>query len=520
MRKLTAIDYLEGSVREYPDKTAVICEDTSVTYRKFYTEIQKIGVSVRKLLNNRIQVPVLIFMEKGISCLEAMYGIAMSGNIYVPMDEKTPLERIRKIMDTSGTDLIIAGEKEEEKLRKSGFSGSIISFSSLVDRELNDADTDSLQKLKKQTVDTDLMYLLFTSGSTGDPKGVAVMHRSVVDYIEAFLDEVKLSSDDVAGNQTPFYADMSLKDLMVLYTGGTLVIIPQRFFMTPKKLLEYLDNNNVTTIMWVPTAYRLISQFDGLKRIKPSSLKRFVFSGESMPFPVFEYWLEHYPLSSSIYIQQYGPTEITGACTSHVITEEDVKKKILPIGRPFHNTGILLVDEKQHIVYDSRYDTDHTAGAEGEILVFGSCLAAGYYNNNSESRAAFIQNPNINTHSSIAYRTGDLGRTGENGELIFISRIDYQVKHGGKRIELGEIECAADQTEGLKACCCVHDDENDELILYFTGEVPEKAIKEKLMALIPKYMIPTKYVKLDELPMLPNGKLDRKSLKEYAKREV
>lgn len=513
MRYITALDLLEETVNKYPEKTAVVCEADSVTYSAFYGEIRKLAAGLFKALKGRTGLPVILFLDKGIPCLELMYATVMSGNIYVPMDVKTPSDRVKKIVRTSGSVIAVTDSKGKDLFEAMDFQGEVFLYEDLKETEMDPDAESALSLIRENIIDTDIMYLLFTSGSTGEPKGVAVRHRSVVDYIEAFIEDTGISEEDVAGNQTPFYADMSLKDLMVLYKGGTLVIIPQKYFMTPKKLLQYLDDNNVTTIMWVPTAYRLVSQFDGLSKVTPKSLRRFVFSGESMPLPVVKYWMGFYPLRENEYIQNYGPTEITGACASHHITEKDMEKGILPIGKPYRNTGIILMDDEGNIVEKPGTSGENT---EGEICVYGSCLAAGYYNDRESTDRSFVSFPGRESVKDLMYRTGDLGRYDENGDIVFISRIDSQVKHGGKRIELGEIESAAVKADGVKACCCVHLKEKDELVMLYTGDIDEKAFKAALSEYLPKYMIPVRYIVLSELPMLPNGKLDRKSMEKIA----
>ena len=278
--------------------------------------------------------------------------------------------------------------------------------------------------------------------------------------------------------------------------------------MTPKKLLSYLDDNNVTTIMWVPTAYRLVSQFNGLSKIRPKGLHKFVFSGESMPISVFKYWTNYYHIAECEYIQLYGPSEITGACTTYHISKEYDNNEVIPIGKPFRNTKILLIDEGGNVI--------NQAGISGEIYVYGTCLAAGYYNNKEKTKENFVQNPLVTGYDSLIYKTGDLAKYDEDWNLIFISRKDYQIKHGGKRIELGEIEAAGHNSELINACCCVHIPQNDEIIMLYTGQAEERDIKKFLAEYVPKYMIPTKYIKLKELPMLPNGKLDRKQMQKMA----
>jgi amino acid adenylation domain-containing protein len=508
MRKLTVLDYLDESVRHFSEKCAVICEDERISYKELQESSMVIATSIISRIGNVRQKPILLFMDKSIPCVVSIYAILRTGNIYVPADIKTPLERIEKILEVMGSDIIISTEKEATILRNIGYQGEILIYEELLDQDALCSETKRLHDIRITIMDSELMYLLFTSGSTGIPKAVAVMHRSVVDYIDAFLDDSGMCDTDIVGNQAPFYADMSLKDFMSLYVGGTLVIIPQRYFMTPKKLLGYIDENKVTMIMWVPTAYRLVSQFDGLSKIRPSELRKFVFSGETMPIPVFRYWTGYYHIAECEYIQLYGPTEITGACTSYHIAEEYEDGETIPIGKAFRNTGILLLDEDGNVIKD--------VGTPGEICVYGTCLAAGYYNNEEKTRDCFWQNPMISGYSSLMYKTGDIAKYDKNCNLIFISRKDYQIKHGGKRIELGEIEAAGQSSGLVKACCCVHLPEEDVIAMLYTGESELQDIKKCLAESVPKYMIPTKYIKLEELPMLPNGKLDRKQMQRIA----
>ena len=451
----------------------------------------------------------MLFMEKGIECLTSMIGVLYSGNFYVPMDIKTPIGRLDSILTTLENALILTDLRDRETLRKIGYTGECLVYEELLEEYTGRVDLELLAEIRRGVLDTNLMYIIFTSGSTGVPKGVAIMHRSLMDYVDAFLREVKFQQDDIIGNQTPFYADMSLKDIyMTLVSGATICIIPQKYFMTPKKLLQYLDDNRVTTLMWVPTAYRIVSQFDGLSKVKPHALKMLIFSGEEMPMPVFRYWREHYP--EACFVQLYGPSEITGACTYYFVTGDDGKgNEPIPIGRPFHNTGILLLTEEDQVVLPD------TPDVPGEICVYGTCLAAGYYNSPDKTSEVFVQNPLGKTHASLMYKTGDLGRWNDRGELIFLSRMDYQVKHGGRRVELGEIEAAAVLVPGVRACCCVHNREEDKLVLYFIGEMDETELSLSLRDKLPKYMIPTGYHRLEELPTLSNGKLDRKRMTEW-----
>lgn len=509
MRTKSALEYLENTVSKNPYKVAVIEENASYTYKKLQDEAKIIGSAFHDILNGKIQQPIMLFMEKSFRCMAAMFGTMYSGNIYVPMDIKTPIDRLNSILSTLESDIILTTRDEKNILEKIGYEGSVYIYEEIIEEYQTKVQDKKLEDIQNRLVDADLMYILFTSGSTGVPKGVAVAYRSIVDYIEAFMEEVSIMEDDVLGNQTPFYADMSLKDIyMSVYAGATICIIPQKYFMSPKKLLQFLSENGVTSLSWVPTAYRIIAQFDGLSKIRPSMLKRFLFSGEAMPIAIFKYWKQFY--SDGIYIQQYGPTEITGACTSFLVERDYTDDETIPIGKPFRNTGIMLLDENDNEIKSNVQDT------VGEICVFGTCLAAGYYNNPQKTQEVFVQNPLVKGYESKIYRTGDLAKWDEEGNLVFISRKDYQIKHGGKRIELGEIEAAVQAIENIKACCCVHNREKDALVLYYIGDISSKEILQQLQEKIPKYMIPTVYHARNELPILLNGKLNRKLMDEWA----
>lgn len=502
----TVLDIIEDTVAKYPHKTAVKTIDNQMTYDHLREIAMRLGYALDREIGGKRNVPIVIFIDKGCECLATMLGVLYSGNCYVPMDIKTPIERLQSILATLGTNLLITTVREREKLEKMGYDGNVLIYEQMLDACPPAAEVAAvLGEIKRTLVDMDLMYILFTSGSTGIPKGVAIRHRSVLDYVQAFTAEVPISEDDTVGNQVPFYVDMSLKDIyMSLKVGATICVIPQKYFMTPKKMLEYLEENHVTMLMWVPTAYNMVARLDALSRVKPSGLQKFLFSGEGMPIPVYSYWRRHYP--DAIYIQQYGPTEITGACTTYMVTREYGQGETIPIGKPFKNTSILLFDEEDKEV------TRAMVGIPGEICVSGTCLAAGYYNNREKTEEVFVQNPLVQAYPYRIYRTGDLAKWDAEGNLVFVSRKDYQIKHGGRRVELGEIETAVYSVPAIKECCCVHNAPEDIIVLYYAGEIDEKDLRTMVKEKLPQYMIPAQYIKCSELPKLANGKLDRKQM--------
>lgn len=509
MRPITVLDYLESASKHHANKKAVCDVDSNYTYAELNDAAKNIGAYVSK--HAPMHTPVAIFMEKSCLHLAAIYGILYAGCFYVPMDHKTPIDRLESICDTIETRNVITDEKGAKILEKIGFSGDLLMIDEMIEYgNQNPSEVcDRISERRSCVVDTDLMYLIFTSGSTGVPKGVAITHRAVMDYIDAFICQIGLEESDVCGNQAPFYTDFSLRDIYgSVAVGATICIIPQSYFISPKRLLTYMDENNVSFLSWVPTAYRLVSQFDGLSKVKPKSIKKMLFSGESMPVPVYEYWKSYY--QEAKWVQCYGPTEATGACCFYNVEGDYVDTDTIPIGKPFINTGIVLLDieENDEIIPQTE------SNRKGEICVFGTCLAEGYYNNPEKTKEAFVQNPLYTGRDSKMYRTGDLGYYNKNGDIVFVSRKDYQVKHGGKRIELGEIETAVMSIPEIRATCCVQRRSDDTLVLYYTGDIDKAGIQKAVGDKLPKYMIPGEYIPKDELPMLESGKLNRKLMDE------
>lgn len=509
MRTISVLDILDETASRLPDKIYLQDEEESVTYSQCKARAMRLGYALYKELDGARNRPVMLFMDKSCRCIVSMLGVLYSGNFYIPMDTKTPLDRLESILQTLGNAAVVTTEKDSKSLSKIGYAGDMLVYEDLLNKWHSDAVEDTVSRIKNGIVDTDLMYVLFTSGSTGIPKGVAAMHRSVIDYIESSITCIGIEEKDIIGNQGPFYTDIPLRDAyMTLKAGATVCIVPQRFFMSPKKLLQYLDDYNVTNLMWVPTAYQLISQFEALSKLKPRSIRKLLFVGEAIPVPVFQYWRKNYP--DAEYRQLYGPSEVTGVCTYYRITRDYDNGETIPVGKPFPNTGILLLDEDDHEIAPSN------TSAMGEICVYGTCLTAGYYNEPEKTRKVFVQNPTITAYPSLMYRTGDLARYDEEGNLVFISRKDYQIKHGGRRIELGEVETAFQAVDGIKAVCCVQNRREDKLVLYYIGEIPEEKMSLAVNNRLPKYMVPAVYRKMDELPALPNGKLNRKQVDQWA----
>lgn len=295
-------------------------------------------------------------------------------------------------------------------------------------------DHSALLRIRELAADTDPLYAIFTSGSTGVPKGVAVCHRSVLDFIPQFTALMGIEEEDVLGNQAPFDFDVSVKDIYsALYSGATVHIIPRAYFSFPTKLMDYLCERRVTTLVWAVSAMCFVSTMRGFDYRVPADVRKVIFSGEVMPVKHLNIWRTFLPRAK--YFNVYGPTEITCNCTYYAIERSFSEEEILPIGRPFPNERVFLLDEEDHLVT--------APGALGELCVSGTALALGYYNDPERTAQVFVQNPLHHRYPETIYRTGDLARYDQDGNLVYVSRKDFQIKHMGHRIELGEIDARA-----------------------------------------------------------------------------
>ena len=339
------------------------------------------------------------------------------------------------------------------------------------------------------------------------PKGVAACHRSVIDYIEQLSRVLGFSRETVFGNQTPLYFDACLKELYpTLKFGATTYLIPKSLFMFPVKLVEYLNEHRINTICWVVSALTMISGFKVLEKHVPQYLHTVAFGSEMFPIRQLKFWRAALP--SARFVNLYGPTEATGMSCWFEVDRDFSDDEILPVGRPFRNTGVLLLDEQGRPA---------APGQVGEICLRGTCLTLGYYGDFARTHEAFVQNPLNDKYPELIYRTGDLGRYNERGELVFLSRKDNQIKHMGHRIELGEVEVVACMDEAVRAACCLYDGEKKRLLLCYEGEAEPAELAKSLRAKLPPYMAPNGIHRLEALPRTPNGKMDRRALLERAR---
>lgn len=488
------LEYLEQTACRVPDKAAICSEQESLAFRQLQNAARAIGSGL--IRDGHDHGAVVVFMKKRPQTIGAFLGVIYSGCFYVPLDEEMPKVRIQLILQNLKPTACICDDTTLPLARDLNGIGRLYSYDALADGSIDET---ALQAVRDRQIDTDPVYIVFTSGSTGIPKGVVGCHRAVIDYIENLCDVLRFDENTVFGNQTPLYFDACLKEIIpTLKYGATTHLIPRKLFMQPVKLVEYLNEKKINTLCWVVSALTFISSLRTFEKVVPESLHTIAFASEIFPIRQLKLWRAACPHAR--FVNLYGPTETTGICCYYEVDRDFSEEEVLPVGRPFPNTQVLLLDEQNRVP---------AMGEQGEICIRGTRLTHGYYGNPEKTGESFVQNP-LNPHyPELIYRTGDIGRYNDRGELVFVSRKDHQIKHMGHRIELGEIEAAANTCPGVNACCCVYDGE--KITLYYSGETAElrQLLKEKL----PRYMLPHRVHRLASMPLTPNGKIDRNALK-------
>lgn len=490
MSTRNVLDWLEGAARLAPGAAAFDAPGKVVTWGQVCQSAREIGSFLAA--QTVAQQPVLLLMDKSPDCLCAMLGAVYAGCFYTPLDASMPKARMQLIANTLRPAVILY-ESAYAQLAASIAGDAQLCAWDDIPRRVNAA---LLEKRRAEHIDNDLLYVLFTSGSTGVPKGVSITHRSVIDLVEWACDALKLPVGVRFGSQAPFYFDNSVLDIYcTMRRRGSLHLIPRMDFMFPSRLLERLEREHIDTIFWVPSALTALARANVLAPGCLPALRRVFFCGEVMPCATLNAWRAALP--DADYVNMYGPTEITDVCTWYRVERPFADTDSLPIGFPCANTRIVLVD--------------------GEICVCGTCLSPGYYNAPDKTAEAFVLNPLRPQVHERMYRTGDMGAYNDRGELLFLGRRDSQIKRSGYRIELGEIECTLCAAQGVTLGCCYFDGER--IVAAYTGTAEEKHLKQALRQALPKYMQPDVLLHRAELPRTGSGKIDRLALRQEVEHE-
>lgn len=499
------LDWLEKKVSQYPDKIAFESLEKSISFQELELQAKRIGSRICEFDTSRI--PIAVVLDKEVTTISAFLGVIYSGRAYAPIDISLPESRIEKILSCLKTTIIITESQYIEKLKalckKTGIQARILNLSDMLDGEIYE---ERLSSIRQSMIQTDPLYIIFTSGSSGIPKGVITSHHSLMCYIEAYVGVMGIDDNDKLGNQSPLDYIAAVRDIYIpLLKGASTYLIPKNYFMQMDKLSEFIEDKKITALGWSTSALAVIASFGMPDEKKFSSVKKICFSGSIMHGGVLRKWQSMLP--NTLFVNQYGPTEATASCTYYIIDHVVEEDEMIPIGKPYTNYKILLLKEDL---------TEAGVGEEGEICVGGPILALGYYNNLEKTHQDFIQNPLNSAYEEFIYKTGDIGEIKSDGLLYFHGRKDRQIKHMGHRVELDEVELAVNSISGIKESYALYNTEEGAIWLFYSGETILKDLVKELRAQLPGFMVPRKVKQLTELPKLPNGKTDMQTLKQLA----
>ncbi|PKM96397.1 MAG: hypothetical protein CVU84_01400 [Firmicutes bacterium HGW-Firmicutes-1] len=483
-------ELFEEKVKQIPSEIAISCEGKSISYDELNKKANQLA---RRLRIDGVGKDYIvgIMANRSIECIIGMLAVLKAGGAYLPIDPKYPDERLKLILEDSGTDILLT---QREIKSVDYFKGVKIYLEDSIDYEHNE---DNLNLINHPN---DLAYIIYTSGSTGKPKGAMIEHKGVVNYISWAINHY--GDENKTGLTFPFYSSISF-DLTVtsiftpLLSGNTIEVYGDDDFCLDKILLE----DKVDIIKLTPSHLKaLINEGISAKR-----LKAFIVGGEEFERKVAEEIDKKFS-HKVIQYNEYGPTETVVGCMIYAYDKEKDKDKAVPIGVPSDNVKLYIFDQNKRLVPDC---------VIGELYIGGEGVCRGYLNRESLTTEKFIENPYVN--GERIYKTGDLVRKRRDGIIEFIGRVDQQVKINGYRIECGEIEEYVMKTNTIKeAVVVIKEDQNSEkyLCCYYVSsrELLAEEIRKELSEKMPCYMIPTKFIQLDQMPLNQNGKIDRKSL--------
>ncbi len=508
----TAVEYsrekcihelFEEQVEKSPQATAVVFQDTSLSYAELNGRANQLAHHLREL-GVKPDTCVGICMERGLEMVVGLLAILKAGGTYVPLDPRHPAGRLRHLLEDSAPALLLTEGQIKELF--SGL-GAALPVLDLADAAGSWKSKPTMDPVSAGLTPEHLAYVIYTSGSTGDPKGVRVTHSSLVNSTlarTAYYDETLRSFLLLSS----FTFDSSLAGIFwTLAVGGALVLPPDSSQWELDSLSSLIERHQISHLLCVPSLYQTLIESSPSERL--TSLKVAIVAGESCPVALVEAHYRRLP-HAALY-NEYGPTEATVWCSVYRCEPQPDAIRV-PIGRPIANTQLYVLDPHLQPV---------PVGVPGELYVGGAGVAGGYWNRHDLTAEKFITNPFSATPGACLYKTGDLARFQPDGNIEYLGRVDHQVKIRGFRIELGEIEAALASHPLVREVAVVaREDEPGEkrLVAYYTGSNANgKAtgvaeLRAHLSSKLPDYMVPAAYVRIDSMPLTANGKLDRKAL--------
>lgn len=524
MEKYLLQSYLYASWQADPGKPALVDEHGTMTYDLLNSDSNRLAHCLAAGGVKR-QDRVVICLKRSSLLVMALMGILKADAIYVPVDAKAPAERLIKVITDSRPSAVICEEGLLPVLsRVKGIMPDLRMVLVFGDKTDAGDGTDmapifweeipavTTEPPRYQNIDTDAAYLLYTSGSTGSPKGVTISHLNVMNYIEWAVECFEIGTRDRILGTAPFHFDMSTFDIFAtLKAGATLCIAPDRNLLFPGKLLDMIETEGVTIWKGVSSLLMYLSSTGTIKPSRIPSLERVLFGGEVLPTRHLMNWMSTYP--GKRFYNVYGPTEATGISTYYPVEQMPASiDEAVPIGKACANTEVFVLTDEGRLA---------KVGETGELCIRGSGLSAGYWDDEEKTARAFVPNPLGCTRDDRIYRTGDLAKMREDGVLEYLGRKDFQVKFMGYRIEMYEVEKAILALENIHQAavllCNASQSELSELVAFIEGPVTADAdtILQGLGRSLPSYMVPKQIIPLERIPLNDRGKTDRAALQVY-----
>ena len=496
-----AVSYSERPALRYPDGQIVTYWEFNVLANRIAQFLHQQGLKRRDVVG--------LFNDKSPVALAAMVACLKLGIIYTNLDPDSPSERIHRILGICQPRLIFNSfpnlsfgeqlEKEWDQVVVScygdDFTVRLTQFPEVVPNSV------------AQVTGADPAYLMFTSGSTGFPKGVVISHGNVLNFIAWSQERFEIRPDDVLSNVNPIYFDNSVFDFYsALFSGATLVPVTPQEAKEPRQVVKIVNQQQCTIWFSVPSLLVYLLTTRSLSSEDFPAVRKIIFGGEGFPKPKLKQLYDLFGHRADLE-NVYGPTECTCICSAYTISNNDFveMQRLAPLGTlaPNFDFEILPLDDG-----DRHY---------GELFLLGSNVGLGYYNNPERMAQSFIQNPRHNLYREIGYKTGDLVHRDETGLIHFKGRADFQVKHMGYRIELEEIEAALNSLPAVNESAVIYHKLGEglgQIIAYASLAVPESPefLLQVIATILPSYMMPKRLLILDSLPKNQNGKVDRAAL--------
>ncbi len=499
-------EMLEYQTKLRPDKKAICYKEQFLTYSKLDLFANAIA-NVLLSKNIAIEDYVIVYLDRRLELIPSIFGILKSGGVYVPVTSSTPKNRILSIVEDTQAKVIITSTSLVDNLPIC--ECKVI----LVDDIFKNLDTLDQSQPKIKVNSKNLAYAIFTSGTSGKPKGVLIEHHSVFNRIGWMQKKYPIDSDDVLIQKTPISFDVSIWELFWwTFTGARLILLENEYEKDPLKLIECINKEKVSVVHFVPSMLNTFLMY--LNNSNSNQISKFKFvkwlfcSGEelySRSVSDFYKVCNQYNFNTTV-INLYGPTEATIDVTYHTCSRDFDAP--IPIGKPIDNTEIFIVNSNNEIL---------PSNIEGELVICGVNVSRGYLNRPEITKERFISFKKLDGETVMAYKTGDYALIDSGGEIIFKGRIDGQIKLRGNRIELADIESVLIKFKGIGECACVLKDKDKEsahIIAFIkTNEIIDNnELNNFLSHSLPSYMIPSKYVAIEHFPLSANGKLDRNKL--------